>query len=80
MADRLGITVPQELSVAGCDDIALARQIYPSLTTIRQPLSAMAERATSALIDHLRAGTPLSGTEVVSCSIQVRESSGPTRD
>lgn len=80
VADRLGITVPQELSVAGCDDIALARQIYPALTTIRQPLSAMAERATSALIDHLRAGTPLSGTEVVSCSIQVRESSGPTRD
>lgn len=77
VADRLGIKIPQELSVAGCDDIALARQIYPALTTIGQPLSAMAERATSALIDHLRASTPLTGTEIVSCSIHVRESTGP---
>ena len=77
VADRLGIKIPQELSVAGCDDIALAQQIYPALTTIGQPLAAMAERATSALIDYLRASTPLTGTEIVSCSIRVRESTGP---
>ena len=45
-ADRLGVKIPEELSVAGCDDITLAQQIYPALTTIRQPLAAMAEMAT----------------------------------
>ncbi len=77
VADRLGIRIPQELSVAGCDDIALARQVFPALTTIGQPLSAMAERATSALIDHTRAGKPLSGAEIVSGAIHVRDSTGP---
>ena len=45
VADRLGIKVPGQLSVAGCDDIALAQQIYPALTTINQPLAQMAEAA-----------------------------------
>ena len=42
---RLGVAVPGELSVAGCDDITLAEQVFPSLTTIRQPLAEMAEAA-----------------------------------
>ena len=54
VAMRRGIRVPHELSIAGCDDIALCQQLYPSLTTIRQPLSAMAEIASQALIDASR--------------------------
>ena len=77
VADRLGIKVPAELSVAGCDDISLARQVYPALTTINQPLSAMAERAALALIASVRDKRPLIGSEVVPATIQVRESTGP---
>jgi LacI family transcriptional regulator len=77
VADRLGIKVPDELSVVGCDDIALARQVYPALTTINQPLSAMAERAAMALIASVRDKRPLMGTEVVPATIRVRESTGP---
>jgi len=80
VADRLGIRVPDELSVAGCDDIALARQIYPALTTINQPLSAMAELAATALIASVRDKRPLLGTEIVSATIQIRESTGPAPD
>jgi LacI family transcriptional regulator len=76
-ATRLGVAVPGELSVAGCDDIALARQLYPTLTTIRQPLSAMAERATLRLIGngHGEAQPPV--MEVVPATLQIRESTGP---
>ncbi len=74
-ADRLGVAVPGQLSVAGFDDIALARQIYPTLTTIRQPLAAMAERAALALV-----GESKPGTEVVPASVQVRESTGPAAE
>jgi len=77
VADRLGIDIPAQLSVAGCDDIALARQIYPALTTINQPLTAMADRAVMALIDSIRNKTPLKGGEIVPCEIRVRDSTGP---
>jgi len=77
VADHLGIDVPGQLSVAGCDDISLARQIHPSITTIRQPLSPMAERATLALINNSGDSSLLRGTDVIPASLQIRESTGP---
>jgi len=75
-ADRLGIDVPGQMSVAGCDDNSLARQIYPALTTIRQPLSRMAERATLALIGDA-ADESFQGVEIIPGSLQIRDSTGP---
>ena len=72
-----GIAVPGQLSVAGCDDISLASQLCPSLTTIRQPLVAMAERAALALIQALDRSEPPSGTFVVPAALRIRESTGP---
>lgn len=80
VADRLGIDVPGQLSVAGFDDIALAQQVYPALTTIRQPLATMAERAALALIRASRKESSLKGTEVVPATLQIRESTGPAPD
>ena len=77
VADRLGINVPGQLSVAGCDDVALAQQIYPALTTIRQPLAAMSERAALALIENSKGNSPLRGEDIFSGKIQIRESTGP---
>jgi LacI family transcriptional regulator len=77
VADRLGIKVPDGLSVAGFDDIALARQIYPALTTINQPLSEMAEHAAVALIASVRGKRPLLGTEIVPAALKIRKSTGP---
>ena len=64
--------MPGELSVAGFDDIALARLVFPNLTTIRQPLSTMAERAASMLIRGDK-----SGVEIVPATLEIRESTGP---
>lgn len=74
---RLGVDVPGQLSVAGCDDISLARQVCPTLTTIRQPLSTMAERAALVLIDNASAESPPEGAEIVPATIEIRESTGP---
>ena len=76
-ADRLGIKVPEQLSVAGCDDISLAQQIYPALTTIRQPLSSLAERAAKALIELSRNRVIVGGTEIVPATLKLRDSTGP---
>ena len=77
VATRLGIRVPDELSIAGCDDIALTRQLYPSLTTIRQPLGAMAETASLALIDRARGKPREPRLEVVPGTIEIRQSTAP---
>ncbi len=77
VADRLGINVPNELSVAGCDDVALAQQIYPALTTIRQPLAAMAERAALQLIEHSKGHSDLRGEDIFEGKLLIRESTAP---
>jgi LacI family transcriptional regulator len=79
VADRLGIAVPDQLSIAGCDDIALAQQIYPALTTINQPLAQMAETAVIMLIESMRKKKPSPQSAVVPGTVKVRESTGPCR-
>jgi LacI family transcriptional regulator len=76
-ARLLGVDVPGRLSVAGWDDISLASQLCPTLTTIRQPLPLMAERAALVLISHAHDDLPLRGAEVVPATIEYRESTGP---
>lgn len=49
-AHRRGIAVPRDLSVAGFDDAPLAQIVWPPLTTIRQPLRALAAAATDLLL------------------------------
>jgi LacI family transcriptional regulator len=74
VADRLGISVPDQLSVVGCDDIALAQQIYPALTTIHQPLSDMAETAVSMLIESRHGEVKPAQTAIVPGTLRIRES------
>lgn len=78
-AHRLGIAVPSELSVAGFDDIPLSRQVWPALTTVRQPIRKIAELATNLLT------RMLDGEELDTCSHElpteliIRESTGPAK-
>lgn len=55
IAHRLGLDVPGDLTVAGFDDTALATTIWPELSTVRQPITEMAEAAVQFLVRHIRA-------------------------
>jgi LacI family transcriptional regulator len=81
VAHRMGLTVPDDISIVGFDDTALATSVWPELTTVKQPISAMAEAALELLIADLRShprGTPRTFTErVLSHAMIIRESSGP---
>ncbi len=69
-----GLRVPEDVSVAGFDDIPLSRQIWPPLTTVRQPISEMATRAAKLLVSVLK-GQELSDLAVeISTELIVRKS------
>ena len=50
VAHERGISLPDQLSVAGFDDTTLARTVWPPLTTIHQPMFDLAHTATDILI------------------------------
>jgi LacI family transcriptional regulator len=56
-ARALGLAVPGDMSVAGFDDSEVSRTTWPQLTTVRQPVSAMAWDAADRLIGKLDATT-----------------------
>ncbi len=50
VAARMGVSVPDQLSVAGFDDSAAAKIVWPPLTTVRQPVVDMAYAAADLLL------------------------------
>ncbi|WP_199036453.1 LacI family DNA-binding transcriptional regulator [Glycomyces salinus] len=46
-----GVRIPEEVSVAGFDDIPVVRDLTPSLTTVALPLHEMGVRALEAALD-----------------------------
>ncbi|WP_422010064.1 LacI family DNA-binding transcriptional regulator [Roseateles sp.] len=49
-AQRLGLSVPGELSITGFDDSPAAALVWPPLTTVRQPVAEMARMAVEMLV------------------------------
>jgi LacI family transcriptional regulator len=79
-AHNRGLSVSRHLSVVGFDDSPLASQVWPSLTTVRQPIADMAERATQAVIQLSRQGsnenTERQAVVTLPSSVIMRSSSG----
>ena len=80
-AHRRGLDVPGTLSVVGFDDAPLASTVWPSLTTIRQPIEEMGARAVGMLIARLRARPTLrprqTKLETALLELVERESASP---
>jgi LacI family transcriptional regulator len=70
-----GIVVPRDLSVVGFDDIALARYVAPSLTTIYQPKRELGHHAMQMLLDLLNERPVQS--QVLSPTLVQRRSTAP---
>ena len=73
------IRVPQEISIVGCDDIAAASWVVPSLTTVAQQKAEMGRMAVERLLAMLDAGDGGIAPETIRVPmvLQVRESTGP---
>ncbi|ARO14175.1 LacI family transcriptional regulator [Ketogulonicigenium robustum] len=57
-AAQMGVSIPDDISLVGFDDMPFADLVAPPLTTIRQPLAEMGARAFAALHDRMRGQQP----------------------
>ena len=76
-AHQLGVAVPGELSVAGFDDTPLSRQVWPSLTTIHQPVQQIAQTATEVLIRLMEGQEAGEYLQEMPTRLVIRDSTGP---
>ena len=74
----LGLRIPEEVAVAGFDDIVMSAYLNPPLTTVRHPATEVGHRAAELLFDRLegrdRASAP--PIERVPCELVIRRSCG----
>jgi LacI family transcriptional regulator len=76
-ARERGLRVPEDLSIAGFDDLDLAKATTPLLTTVRQPLSELGRMAVS-LLNRLLNRHELEALHIeLATELVVRESTGP---
>jgi LacI family transcriptional regulator len=52
-ARERGLRLPDDLSIIGFDDIPQAEHVHPPLTTVRQPLEEMGQRAALLLLHYI---------------------------
>jgi LacI family transcriptional regulator len=71
------VRVPQDVAIAGFDDIAIAQYLSPPLTTVRVDACALGQRALELLVPYARARRPAEPRhETLATSLIVRASCG----
>ena len=71
----VGLRVPNDVSVVGYDDIAMASTFEPKLTTIHQPIYEMGRRSIQLMLHQTQSGgTGIPESVVLSASLVKRES------
>jgi DNA-binding LacI/PurR family transcriptional regulator len=75
-AADLGLRVPDDLSVVGFDDVPIASQVSPPLTTVRQPLVEKGRIAAELLFGRRQADAPI----ILPAELVVRATTAPPRD
>jgi DNA-binding LacI/PurR family transcriptional regulator len=76
-AEKLALSVPEDLSVVGFDDIDTAGLL--GLTTVRQPLERSGEQGAVHLCRRLAGGPPGPARQVLPLEMVVRSSTAPPR-
>lgn len=74
---RLGLRIPDDVSVIGYDDLPLAEYLDPPLTTVAMPLVDLGAAAVDAVIDQLRGQAPADIRVPTAPRVVTRESTGP---
>lgn len=78
-AHTLGYQVPEDLSIAGFDNVPLSSVFIPSITTVRQPVEKIASLATKTLVEMIE-GNRTQRSQVFSTELIVRDSTSRPKE
>ena len=71
---RRGVSVPDQVAIAGFNDLTGSDQMVPPLTTVRTPRAAIGEAAAQMLLQLMRGEAPESPTVDLGFEIVLRQS------
>ena len=75
-----GLTIPDDISIVGFDNLPTVQYLNPPLTTVNYPISQLGERAINLLMEAVDSDTHLIlESEVLPTQLVIRESSAPPR-
>jgi LacI family transcriptional regulator len=74
--DDRGLRPGSEVAVTGFDDSPLATVVRPGLTSVRQPLEAVAEKTIELLLEHLHGTRSAPAQVLLDPALVVRDTSG----
>lgn len=72
---QAGVRVPEDVAVAGFDDVPFARLLVPPLTTVRAPIESIGVTAARNLIDLIH-GEPVEQVTLLPTEFVIRQSCG----
>lgn len=76
-----GVSIPEELSIVGYDDIWMAGQMHPPLTTVRVAIRDLGYKAANELIRLIKSPEEERSKDIITdVSLIVRRSAGPCRE
>lgn len=74
---RMGLRIPEDLSIVGFDGTAACTRVDPPLTSVRQPIEEMARKATQILVSMIKGDPPTPRQIVFPPRLDVRGSTSP---
>jgi LacI family transcriptional regulator len=71
----MGVKVPNDLAVIGCDDIPMGALIRPALTSVQIPMYEIGARAMGLLLQTLDNGESVRAESILlDCQLVIRDS------
>lgn len=74
-----GLSIPDDISIIGFDDVPQASFVYPKLTTVRQPLEQMGQVAVKMLLKRIDDRSNAPQRVALATQLVIRDSCGPCR-
>ncbi len=78
-AQRLGLHIPEDISIAGFDNREIASYLYPPLTTLQLPHKQIGQRSAQLMIERLRSTESEFSNIELPCEVILRGSIAPAR-
>ncbi|TRX53938.1 LacI family DNA-binding transcriptional regulator [Thalassomonas sp. M1454] len=77
VAKQHNINVPSELTITGYDDAPVSKQLWPPITTIKQPIYQLGMAAVEKLVHIIKKKSYKDIDSIYDCELIIRDSSSP---